>query len=344
MQMLQWIFLIMAILPSWAFADGESLGHFSFHEFSVSPRMRVEEPKRGGFELKETWIGFEWRRDESLSALFGLGSSDLVLPAVWYTPKPQQLEFVAASVNAETPYVNFHAGLLAVPFTYEGEKPEWEWALPATRVRRQSWFTKRDFGIEFEFHSGSYLTKVFIHNGEGATNADNRLWYTGLWQYKDTEGYAALLSASTGGTGPESTLGSVAPGPALGFVFDPTQDAKIRLGSLAIFRRWLRHLVLVEVGRGETIQLDTKHPFAWGHLDLAWNLGGDLSFLFRYEQTQNDLQTTETIVKSSALGLQISSEDRLSSISLMAVKNQESPEKQNDEFLLQFRLNSNFLP
>ena len=319
------------------------MGSFRFSEFSLSPRARVEEPSQGGFELHQSWIGFEWKRDESLSGEMSFGTADLVRPAIWYPTKEGDLALVHAALRAKTQYLDIRAGLLPVPNGYEGSVPEWELLLPETRVRRHRWFAKRDVGVEFKAETKPWLTSLTVHNGESGANLDQKTWATGLWRYFNTEGYGALATASVGRTDARSTTLSTAASADEGFNFDPMVAAKIRQGSFALYRRWGRHLLLSEIGKGEILQNEDKHAFNWGHFDVCANLGGDLNLLLRYEQSQSDIGNTETIVRSTGFGFSVSSSDRLSSVTIWGNKNNQSPEKQDDEFLLIFRLNSNYL-
>lgn len=323
------------------------MGIFRFSEFSLSPRAYLEEPSKGGFELKESWIGFEWTRDDKqdqdLSGEISFGSPDLVEPAIWYATNTAKLELVTAAVKAKTEWLDIRAGLITIANGYEGSVPEWELQLPMTRVRRHRWFTKRDYGLELKASSNRYTTGVTVHNGESGPNSDQKLWLTSLWRYEDAYGYGALLTAEVGSTAPASTSTSIAASPDEGFNFDPNESSKYRHASFAIYHRWGRHLILFEGGRGELIQRDEKRPFGWGHADICANLGGDLNILARYEYSQSDFRRSESIVKSYGLGTSVTSKDRLTSVTLWANKNQEQPERPNDEALLIFRINSNAL-
>lgn len=319
------------------------MGTFEFSEFSLSPRGKLEEPSSGGFELKDSWIGFEWKRDDSLSGEISFGSGDIIEPAIWYQDKTEDLALVEAAVKGRTPYFDIRAGLLSVTNGYEGSFPSWERHLPSTRVRSERWFSKRDFGIELRSETKPFLTSLFVRNGESGPNVDEKLWTTALWRVLTSNGYGILVTAEMGRTDPKSTSTSAAAIAEQGFDFTVLEPSKYRHGSLALFRKWNRHLVLFEGGRGEILQSDRKRPFAWGHADLCANLGGDLNLLFRYEQSQSDIHRTETIVKSTGFGFSVSSSDRLSSVTLWANKNTESIEQQNDQILLVFRLNSNSL-
>lgn len=317
------------------------MGSFRFSEFSLSPRGRLQEPSNGGFELKESWIGFEWVRDESLSGEISVGTGDLVAPAIWFENKAETLQLVRAAIRAKTPYGDFRAGLLSIPNGYEGAFPEWEWSLPETRVRAHRWFARRDYGVEFRTETKPFLSSVILHNGESGENLDQKMWVTGQWRYLNPQGVGVLATAHVGQTNPFSTGNSTAA--SENFDFDPSESAKFRHGSLALYRKWLRHLILLESGRGEILQKDEKHPFAWGHFDVCANLGGDLNLLMRYEHTQSNTKDSSSVVKSAGLGFSVSSSDRLSMVTLWANKHWESPERQNDEALLIFRLNSNYL-
>lgn len=336
-------FLLATLMGFQAFADGEQMGTFRFSEFSLSPRGKLQEPSSGGFELKESWIGFEWKRDESLSGEISFGTSDLIAPAIWYPTNTKQLQLVHAAIKAESEYFDVRAGLLPIPVGFEGSVPEWEWSLPETRVRSRRWFTRRDYGVEVKAETKPFLASLTVHNGESGENLDQKMWVAGLWRYLNSQGFGILMTGQVGRTDPQASTGSVAAGADDGFLFDPSDTAKFRHGTFAVYRKWKRHLVLAELGRGEILQQDQKNPFAWGHFDVCGNLGGDLNVLFRYEHSQSNTKDAATVVRSTGLGVSISSSDRLSMVTLWANKHHESPDKANDEALLIFRLNSNFL-
>jgi hypothetical protein len=334
--------LLIFLSPRGASAEGEKAGQFEFSEFSLSPRASLREPGQNGFELKESWISFRWERDESLDAEIGLGSGDLIAPAIWFAPKAETVELTKAFVRARTPWMDVRAGILEIPFGYEGAFPEWEWMLPISHMRSSRWFIRRDYGIEFRTEHKPFLSTLTIHNGESATNTDGKMWVTGQWRILTSDGIGLLASGQVGNTRPDSTQGSLANSQE-GFVFDPDQSAKIRQLSVALFRKWHRHLVLMEYGRGDILQNDDKNPFAWGHVDGSWNVKGDLSLLARYEQWQANLRDSSSVKRSYGAGVSVTSADRLSLVTLWLSKNQERPEVTNDEALILFRLNSNFL-
>lgn len=324
-------------------AELERLGRFEISEFALSPRLRLQEPGQGGFELSQSWIGFEWSRDESVRGVLKLGSSDLNQPVIWNSPETRPSFGVSeAWMEGRSNYGDVRAGLLSIPQGFEGVAPDWASVLPETRARRKSWFIKRDFGLQFRWATEPWQTSIAVHNGESAENKDGRYWVTAHWQYRNSEGSGALLTASSGQTRPQSTLTSEAASPENGFVFDKTKDAKIRQASLAVFREDKRSLFLLEMGRGEILQDEEKNSFVWGHLDLVWNFGGDASVLLRYEHNQPNQKDSETTVKSSGVGFSISSKDNLQSLAVFASHLEENPDSPSDELWLIFRIHSFF--
>lgn len=330
------------VLLSPAFAQSERMGEFRFSEFSLSPRLAIQEPGKSNFELKETWLDTQWVLDSNISGQIGFGTSDMVASAIWFTPKTGDFALTKAYVEGHSSFFDVRAGLLPIPQGYEGTYPEWDWHLPSSRVRRQNWFAKRDFGMQIFVQNRPYQTSLTVHNGESGTNMDGKLWYTGMWMVADPIGFGALATASVGNTQPASTSGSKAASEHQ-FEFDVSDNAKIRYGSLSLFRRWPRSVFLLEGGQGDLIQSDRKRPFAWGRVDTSINFGGDVNLLLRYEQTQSNLKQTETIIKSSSAGFSFASQDRLSSLTLFVTRNKEDTEVMNDEYFLIFKLGSNRL-
>ncbi len=328
-------------LPAWS--DDEALASFRFSDFSLSPRASLQEPSQGGFELKDSWLEFQWRQDQSLNSLtgqFGFGTADLINPAIWYPKINSQVRLTTAFLQAKTSLMDFKAGLIPISNGYEGSVREAQLLLPETETRKHRWFTRRDIGVEMKTERAPYKAQISIHNGESADNLDQKLWVTGLWSYLNSSGTGILATAEVGGTDARSAVSPTETSLAVkeGFDFDPTLTSKIRQGSLAIYRNWLRHFVLIEWGRGEILQLDQKHPFDWGHVDFSWNCGGDLNLHFRYEQTQANLNSPATLVRSLGGGLSLTSKDLLSAVTLWANHHEENPSKPNDEALLIFRL------
>jgi hypothetical protein len=341
-----------AVLPLWPLVlkaeTSEALGRFRFSEFSLQPRLRLEEPGQGGFEVRQTWLGFEWVKDESIRGSIWLGSSDLTTPAVWFTPKERpDFGIDEAFLEGKNFYADVRAGLINVNQGFEGFYPEWSWIMPESRVRRSGWLVKRDFGLQFRWMTQPFTSILSIHNGESGPNSDGKLWYSGAWQWKNNQGVGTLLTASVGNTRAEATTGASAKSTAVlsqnRFIFDGSQDAKIRYGTWALFREDERTLFLVEAGRGEIVQNGEKSPYAWGRLDISWNLGGDLSLLARYEQWQANTKDLESLSKSGSLGFSVTSLDRLQSVSIWATHNTENPSINNDEYFIVLRLNSRYL-
>lgn len=322
----------------------ERLGRFEFSDFALSPRLRLAEPGQGGFELAQSWIGFEWTRDEYIRGVLKLGSTDLIAPAVWNTPTARPSFGVSeAWMEGKSDYGDVRAGLLAIPTGFESMNEEWSSVFPETRARHANWFIKRDMGLQFFWKTHFWDTSVVFHNGESADNTDGKYWVSGHWQFRDSDGTGVLLTSNVGNTKPASTSGSKAGLPENGFVFDPTSDAKIREFSLSLYHTERRNLILLEGGSGEVLQNGDKNGYAWGHLDWVYNRGGEISLLARFEQNQPQMTLADSIVRLYGAGMQFSSKDNLQSLTLFANHLEESPRVDNNELWLIFRIHSFFV-
>ncbi len=339
-------FIALQILwpqPATAQADEfETMGRFRFLDLFLSPRLRLQEPGNGGFELEQSYLGFEWKRDENVRAVFRYGTSDLLKPAIWYPQGKSDFALSEAWIEVLGEQGDVRAGLLTVPLGFEGTFQDWNRVLPESAVRRKGWLLKRDYGLQFRWEARPWATQLTIHNGESGPNTDRWMWASGLWQYRTSEGFGVLTTASVGHTRADSTTGSLAATQEK-FSFNPNESSKIRYGILSLFKEDRRNLFLIEAGRGEIIQGESKGPYAWGRADLSWNFYRDTNLLLRFEQTQSNLDLRSTIVKSSGLGFVFSSKDNLQSLTFYGSHNVEDPEVQNDEYWVIFRLHSSLL-
>lgn len=343
--------ILILLFSHYSFAkETETLGSFRFSEFSLRPGLNLQEINGSQFDLENTYLGFEWKRDENLLGHVWIGSSDMIQPAVWFSRQNlPALGIVEAYLEGRSPYGDFRAGLVNVQQGYEGSVPDWALLLPLTHVRKNGWFINRDFGFQFRFSTAPFLSVFTISNGESSmSNLDNKFWASGLWQIKNSEGYGVLFTAQVGGTTAASTSASGGVGASQAnstfkFNFDPNQASKIRSGTMAFFKEENRNLYLIEGGSGDLIQGSTKSSYNFGHLDVVHYVGGDLSLLLRYERSQSNLDDINSILESSSLGFMMISKDKLQSFTLIGTKNYEKVDQPNDQLQLIFRLNSRYL-
>jgi hypothetical protein len=341
-------FLSLLAYSTFVYADpAENLGTFRFSEFSLKPLLHVQEENNSEFSVQTTYLGFEWKRDENLRGQLLLGSSDMIQPAVWFgQPNLPAFGIVEAYLEGRSPFGDFRAGLVDLEQGYEGAVPEWAWVLPPTHFHQNGWLINRDFGFQFRFATYPFRTLFTISNGESsATNPDNKFWYSGLWELKNSEGLGVLMTAQEGETTPLSTNGT---NPSIAattykFVFNPAVNSKIRVGTLAVFKDDGHSLYLIEAGSGDILQSGQTNSFAFGHVDVAWHVGGDTTILARVEQDQANNSNYATAVTSSSLGLMLTSKDKLQSFTLMGTVNQNSTNFPSNELQVIFRLNSRYL-
>lgn len=318
----------------------EQLGRFEISEFAVSPRLRLQEPSLGGFELSQSWIGFEWTRDPRVRGKLKLGSDDLSNPAIWYSPTTRpSFGVTEAWMEGKSEFGDLRAGLLAIPTSFEAMSSDWNTLLPETRARRHQWFIKRDFGLQLWWQTARWQTSITLHNGESGENTDGKYWTTANWRYKFPESWGFVAAASVGDTQPLSTQNSKAQTQEF-IVFDPAKAAKIRQGSFALFFESSKSLLLAEGGKGEILQGEEKNSYFWGHADAILNRGGDLSLLLRFEQDQPNQKDKDSIVKAYGAGFSFASAHNLQSLTLFYNHIEEIPEVPSNEFWIIFRLHS----
>lgn len=342
-----WIFsyfcVILLLTPlANAAAAPENLGTFRFQELSLAPSLELQEPSQGGFTLKDSWISVQWTKDERMRGVFRLGTLDTFQAPLWFAAPLTGFGLTEAWVEITSSILNVRVGRQSITDGFEGSFSDGFWLMPPSAVRQKRWVFKRGEGVSFWAESKPWLTQITAHNGEAGANTDAKMWVTGRWQYfSNSSGNGFLLTATQGQTSPTSTSTSAAA--AEGFVFNPNDHAKFRYGIASLFHLWKRNYWNLEYGRGDILQVDSKMPYAWGRADLSWNLGGDLNGLLRYEQLQSNLKNSDTIQTVSGVGVLVSSEDQLSSLTLMGFHKEEKPQVYNDEVILIFRLNSSSL-
>jgi hypothetical protein len=335
-----WVLLIL-FFGFEAASEYQPLGEFRFYEFSLAPEYKTKEPGESGFELKESYLKTQWVLSTEIHGQIAFGTGDLIKPAVWYSPATKSIDLTEAFVYAKTDTMDFTVGLFRIPVGYEGFFPESSRVFPSTQARSDGFVIKRDLGFQAQVNYQNYQTTLGVHNGESGLSSDGKTWITGSWSYAPAEGMGFILTGQVGKISSASTAGSVA-NSNFQFNFDPLVITKIRQGTLSLFKHWGRNHWVIEATRGDILQGDTKSPFAFGFGETALLISKDTFFLLRYEQTQSQLNLSETIKKYSSIGFSLSSKNNLASLTFYATKINEEPEVQNDEFKLLFRLGSGF--
>lgn len=294
-------------------------------EAAFSPALRLEQPKKGSFLVENSWISQKYVLESELNLTASLGSIDLSQTAIWFSKKDADWGLKELFIELRGEWGDWRFGMIPIQQSFEGSVSENTLLFPMTRPRRQRWFVRRDFGIEYSTHFDEFTGRWALHNGESSADRDSQMWFSGLWRYQNSEGSGAQLVAFVGRTGSHETSRTTSGAETLGFQFDPSADMKIRHGAMAFYKKWPRGFLLAEFGRGEFFQKDEKQSFVWGHLDLALPLGtgerikldgakesssqslltirSPYSFLARYEHTQPDARDSDSVTRSLGLGV-----------------------------------------
>lgn len=331
-------FGLALVFTSSAFS-AERMGSFEFSEVFLNPVLEFQGPESGGFELRQSHLGFQWSKGDRFHAVIKLGNSDLLAPAIWFDPSTQP-EFGLTELYMEglSESGDVRVGLINVGFGFESLFPQWNALLPESQTRQRGWLIKRDYGLSLSWRTSPWETTLAVHNGESRESRDGRFWATGSWMYRAPGPFRFVLGGQVGSTQPQAT--SLSTAPAAGFVYDPLESAKIRQGSVALVMEWSSSLMLIEGFQGQILQNDLKHSFVAGRFDAILNLGGDLGLLLRHEQGNPHQGTLSTETKAQTAGFVLHSRDQLYSVSVYGTHLQEEPAVDNSIYGVQFRIRS----
>jgi hypothetical protein len=335
------IFIFFGFLfsSSSVLAQGQPLGEFSFSEFSLTVEQLSEEPGKNEFKLRDSFVKIQWSFDPRVSASLSLGTADLLMPVVWYPSPEKEVNVVEAHAKIKSESFDLEVGLFKIVSGFESYFSQKHALFPISKVKEKRWLIERDLGLKTIVEFEDFRTSLAVHNGEGVQSEDSKSWVTGNWSYVPREGFGFIFTAQVGGLSPSATSGSQAQSEQQ-FLFDADSAAKIRLVNLSVFQKWQNSYWVLEGGHGEILQNDSKYAFTWGRWDGVWSLGQQTSLLFRYEQLQSDLKQSETIKKYASLGWTWAQPSQLASVTLMATKAYETPEIQNDQWVILFRVGS----
>lgn len=315
------------------------MGSFEFSEVFLNPVLEFQGPESGGFELRQSFLGFQWSKGDNFHAVIKLGNSDLLDPAIWFDPVDRP-EFGLAEVYMEglSNVGDVRVGLVNVGFGFESLFPQWNALLPESQARQAGWLIKRDYGLSLAWKTRPWEMSITAHNGESRESKDGRFWASGHWMYRDDGPFRFVLSGQVGSTQSKATTLSDAP--AQGFVFNPGEAAKIRVGSMALVMEWSSSLMVLEGIQGQILQKDEKHTFSAGRADAILNMGGDVGLMLRYEQTNPHQGTLTHENKAQTVGFILHSKDQLYSVSVYTTAIHEEPDVDNNVYGAQFRIRS----
>lgn len=281
--MLKIVFLLVLGVSCLASAQ-ESLGTLSVSSIFLEPQFVYSDPSQGSFDAGRSFLAVQWNREPNLSAVLKVGSRSLIGTPARYGPAPvDQLALIEGYAQLDTEYGKIRGGLVPIEFSLEGGDSEERLRFPRSLLFQHRAIGLRDYGVSYHMSTGGFFSDWAIHNGEGGTDLDNRVWFTLRAGWQSGRAFKIGLSGQTGSTTPSSTQPNTTFVQTTDAGYDISQPAKIRLANLFTEATWERLTASLEVTAGDTHQDIADQKLRAGHVDLDYGFSDRWSGLFRYD-------------------------------------------------------------
>jgi hypothetical protein len=273
------------LMPTVAFAQ-ESLGTLGVSGIFLEPSFIYAEPSNGAFEAGRSFVAFSWTREPNLSAVFKVGSKSLIGTPARYGPAPvDQLALIEGYAQLETQVGKIRGGFVPIEFSLEGGDSEERLRFPRSLLFENRIINLRDYGASYHISTDGFFSDFAVHNGEGGTDLDSRMWFTFRAGFQEGRAFKIGLSGSTGSTTALSTNPSsfTTVTPTVQAGYDVTKPAKIRLANFFAEGTSGRLTGLLEATAGDVQQDSGDNRLRAGHADVDYNLSDQWSLLARYD-------------------------------------------------------------
>lgn len=267
----------------------QPLGELKLTDSFVESFFEVREAQEAEFDLRNTYVGFGWHYEDLFRSRLVIGQESLLGVASRYggtTAESEDFAVVEAYTSVEGDYGEISFGLIPIDFGLEGGGRESELFFSRALFYQAGGFGLRDFGVSYRVQNKSFYTQLFVHNGEGGSEKDNRTWITSVWGWH--RGHWLLgFSGTTGQTTPESTFRLNQA--SSDTVFDPEENADWRIGSLQV--QYVDHYLAVRLeGFAGKVQqeVDGKNEFFAGYLAITRKISQEMTLGLRYDTLEPD--------------------------------------------------------
>lgn len=331
---LRWAWPILVFFYSLAALglQREDIGLLKIHDILLRPNFFLGEGGRGSFSIGESSFALRWELEEKFSGVIRIGPRSLINPSARYSDTvADDVLLVEAFAELNHPFGRFRFGRIPVEFGYEGRLWERYLVFPRSLLFKERVTMLRDVGGSYEISHNNYYTALAIHNGEGDSDQDGRLWYTGRWGYAE-EKFEVGIAGQTGSTKPVTTSTS---NDTLAGV-DPTAEAQWRMGGLYLAIHNFGFDWTMEYYMGERQQGEVIGKFAAGHSDMSIEIDRFFSVHLRYDHFDPNLKDSNDLKREVSLGLMLSNRTHSSNLLLVGTKVLEETAGQipNDELRL----------
>lgn len=285
----------------------ESLGSLAVSGIFLEPSFVYSEPAHGAFEAGRSFLAVSWTREPNLSAVLKVGSRSLIGTPARYGPAPvDQLALIEGYAQLDTQVGVLRGGFIPIEYSLEGGDSEERLRFPRSLFFENRIVNLRDYGASYHISTDGFFSDFAIHNGEGGTDLDNRMWFTFRAGFQNGRAFKVGLSGSTGSTTPLSTNPSTftTTTPTITAGYDVTKPAKIRLANFFIEGTTGRLSGSLEATGGDVQQDGGNNRLRAGHADLDYSLSDQWSLLARFDSfdpTSGDNDGIQDIMAGVAL-------------------------------------------
>ncbi len=320
----KYIHFFILFAASLSHASQEHLGTFSLSDILLQPQLKFVESDGGEFSLERSYIFTKWEYDKNLSVEFGWGQLSYITPSRFSNTvitSNTNFGIFEAYGQWDSNYGVIRAGLVPINFGYEGGARESQRLLPDTLFLENHYFGLRDYGATYSNAHNGFFTLATVHNGEGGTDIDGNLWFTEKLGWKNRAGLEFAFSGQIG-------------------EFRSAVESKTRIVGLYSAFNLYKINCVAEGFVGDSKSTANYEQFHSWHVDLNHPIG-DVGIQVRYDILDPNKTTIGDQTSRWIAGLNISNEQRTSTLFLWGIKNLEEGTKVfNDEIMLVWKINS----
>ena len=263
----------------------ESLGTLGVSGIFLEPTFIFSEPNRSSFDAGRSFLAISWTREPVLSATLKVGSRSLIGNPARYGPAPvDQLGLVEGYAQADSVVGRIRAGLVPISFSLEGGDTEERLRFPRSLLFANRIINLRDYGVSYHIGYEGLFSDWSVHNGEGGTDLDNKMWFTFRAGYQLGRRYKFGISGSTGATSPDSTNNQATNWDSAKAGLNIAESSRIRLANFFAEAQFERVNILTEITSGDTRQESGDGKLGGGHFDIEWDTSDTHSLLARYDR------------------------------------------------------------
>lgn len=331
--------LVIVLFGTFSFRTSatETLGVLSVEELLLRPLFLLREGQDAEFNLGATSFALGWKMDSNISARVRVGQKELLnIPNRFFErPATEDFGLVEGYGQYVGEYGRIRFGLQPVELGVEGSKGESELYFERPLTYTMGILPLRDLGLRYEVANNGYYSRFMVHNGEGLSNPDGRMWYSASWGWSRSATFDVGVSGYTGTTKPAST----AMGDDTLAGVDVNREALWRSGLFYVKWRSMVWRSELEYLYGTVLQgEDKKTDFYSGHVDIIYGANRKWGMGLRYDVLEPNATIKDDDQQKISMAFSLQNETRTSMLLLLLSKLIEEPNTANDELRLIWRL------